>query len=45
MNIHKQGWFTEFGDTKRANVALSIKSSRILHEEQTKYQKICVFER
>jgi spermidine synthase len=45
MNAHKTGWFTEIGAPKGSNVALSILSSKTLHEEQSEYQHIIVFER
>lgn len=44
MNAHKEGWFTEIGAPKGESVALSIKSKKILHEEQSKYQHVVVFE-
>ena len=45
MNAHKIGWFTEIGAPKGSDVALSILSKKTLHEEQSKYQHIVVFER
>lgn len=45
MNAHKQGWFTEIGAPKGDCVALSISVKKTLHEEQSKYQHITVFER
>jgi hypothetical protein len=45
MNAHKDGWFTEIGAPKGSNVALSILSRKTLHEEQSEYQHIIVFER
>ena len=45
MNAHKAGWFTEIGAPKGANVALSILSKKTLHEEQSEFQHIIVFER
>lgn len=45
MNAHTDGWFTEIGAPKGANVALSVKSEQILHEEQSEFQHIIVFER
>lgn len=45
MDAHKTGWFTEIGAPKGASVALSIRCERMLHEEQSKYQHIVVFER
>lgn len=45
MNAHKEGWFTEIGAPKGSSVALSILSKKTLHEEQSDFQNIIVFER
>jgi spermidine synthase len=45
MNAHKSGWFTEIGAPKGSNVALSILTKKTLHEEQSEFQHIIVFER
>lgn len=44
MDAHKKGWFTEIGAPNGKNVALSIKVKKLLHQEQSKYQSICIFE-
>ncbi|RWS27742.1 Spermidine synthase-like protein [Leptotrombidium deliense] len=44
MDSFKKGWFTEQGVLNADQVALSIKYSKVLHEENSPFQRILVFE-
>ncbi|KAG9508804.1 Multidrug resistance-associated protein 4, partial [Fragariocoptes setiger] len=44
MSSDVEGWFTEIGAPKGADVALSIMSKKTLHHERSQYQDILVFE-
>lgn len=43
--MHKEGWFTDIGSGTNKGIALSVSVKQVLHEEQSKYQKIVIFER
>lgn len=44
MNSVQQDWFTEQGVLNADSVTLSLKCSKILHKEKSKYQELLVFQ-